>query len=264
MSSEKVKAATKVSWGKEADRRMLEVVPWVPDAWRVLVNEFPGRSSKEVYVRWREVHSEKQRRLAEERFGGTAWKYWTWEPEEEERLVSALKELQAWRRENEAKRLGSKKTVTTKETEKEAEKETEKEKENAKEQGEIPLHGGHWLCVAERVGNGRTYEACRQRFQLHLTPGARSGPWSEDELKQLHAAVKECGKLWLEVARRVGTRTRRQCALKWHEIRRKAEAKGLRAREDMKGKRVKAEEDSDMREAVQEVIETEKASEYDV
>ena len=80
--------------------------------------------------------------------------------------------------------------------------------------------GKHWLCVAERVGRGRTYESCRTRYQFKHMPGCNSGPWGEAELRRLEKGVKLFSNQWINVAAYVKTRNRRQCALKWLSINR--------------------------------------------
>lgn len=78
-------------------------------------------------------------------------------------------------------------------------------------------HGPDWETIG--LAMGRYGMSVRDRYRLLRGKGA-TGPWSEEEVNRLRAAVAEVRQLtgapsWLLVSERVGTRSAPQCILKW-------------------------------------------------
>lgn len=76
-------------------------------------------------------------------------------------------------------------------------------------------HPGEWAAIA-RCLKSRTAAQVRERWLSVLRPNTRRhGPWTEDEDRQLTAAVRRYGDQWAMIAQSVPNRTMWQCRRRW-------------------------------------------------
>ncbi|KAJ1949355.1 hypothetical protein EC988_004806 [Linderina pennispora] len=82
-----------------------------------------------------------------------------------------------------------------------------------------------WHSVAEKVG-GVTVSMCQTKYQAIRAKSAACGVarWTAEEVDRLDSAVRDTqGRInWQEIARTVGTKTTKQCYVKWYRCLRPA------------------------------------------
>lgn len=80
---------------------------------------------------------------------------------------------------------------------------------------------GKWRIISQQLfgqGSTRTSDQIGQRWRKVLRPEIRNqhkGKWTEEENEKLAALVREHGEDWEQVARLMGTRSRKQCKYRW-------------------------------------------------
>lgn len=84
----------------------------------------------------------------------------------------------------------------------------------------VAFNGTNWSRVAETVPT-KTDVQCRERWINVLSPDIKSGPWSEEEDKQLLDAVTEFGVgKWAKISKKMSGRTDNACWRRWKDINR--------------------------------------------
>lgn len=95
----------------------------------------------------------------------------------------------------------------------------------------VMSYGRAWEKIGKKMGSRASFD-CKDRWDNHLRFNEdselvkRLGEWSQDEVERLKVAVRAAEEemhqpaakglmLWSEVAEKVGTRNRQQCAAKW-------------------------------------------------
>ena len=86
-----------------------------------------------------------------------------------------------------------------------------------------------WIEVSNRVA-GRTAKQCRERWQNHLDPTLRTGPFTVEEDLLLERAVRELGTHWKEIALRIEGRSENACKNRWNSTSRRRGATAQRRR----------------------------------
>jgi hypothetical protein len=82
------------------------------------------------------------------------------------------------------------------------------------------VHGPQWELISKALG--RYNNSCRDRYR-YIRERFIKGPWQQDEIERLSAAVKERQRAsvdkrigaWAWIAEQVGTRSWHQCIAKW-------------------------------------------------
>jgi hypothetical protein len=177
------------NWKPEDDAALIEAVKKHGDNWVAVAALVPGRSNKQVSVRWREsldpaidqtsrTKINRIKRLREEEAkpprAPNSTPRRSWNPEEDAVLTEAVKQ-----------------------------------------------HGDNWVGVAKLVP-GRSNNQCSTRWHRHLSPTIKGtlplkkGKWTAEEDAKLTNAVTELGNNdWMQVATLVPGRTNIQCRSRW-------------------------------------------------
>lgn len=74
---------------------------------------------------------------------------------------------------------------------------------------------GHWSPIARALNEalnksestGRIGKQCRERWNHHLSPGLRKGPWTPEEEAMVVDAHKRFGNRWSDIARCISGRS---------------------------------------------------------
>lgn len=74
--------------------------------------------------------------------------------------------------------------------------------------------GKHWKSVAievsdvsPKISGGKTAKQCRERWQNHINPDIRTGPWTSSDEIQLFSLHNIFGNKWSEISKRLPGRT---------------------------------------------------------
>lgn len=72
----------------------------------------------------------------------------------------------------------------------------------------VQAHGGpfHWVAIAQTLGS-RNAKQCRERYHQNLKPTLNHEPITPEEGLQIERLVREIGKRWAEIARRLHGRS---------------------------------------------------------
>lgn len=73
----------------------------------------------------------------------------------------------------------------------------------------------NWDSVAQQFP-GRTARQCRERWLGYLSPAVRTGPWSEDEDRNLVAMVSQYGRSWSVIKRLFNGRSENDIKNRWY------------------------------------------------
>ncbi|KAI8056155.1 Homeodomain-like protein, partial [Syncephalis plumigaleata] len=79
----------------------------------------------------------------------------------------------------------------------------------------VAEYGFLWTTIARHMGS-RTPTQCRDRWRSSMTPGIKSGHWTEEEDELLRQGVKQYNRRWKMVASMIPGRTPRQCSARWN------------------------------------------------
>jgi hypothetical protein len=77
--------------------------------------------------------------------------------------------------------------------------------------------GCNWPAVAQELGTHRPAWLCFRRYQRQLKPDMKLKYWTEDDDRQLRAAVDKYGDDWQRVAFELEGRTGAQCLHRWRK-----------------------------------------------
>ena len=70
-------------------------------------------------------------------------------------------------------------------------------------------------AVALHVGSGRNSNQCINRWSKTINPAIKRGKWIAEEDEALRQAVAACGPIWKNVCKRMNGRTDAQCRERW-------------------------------------------------
>jgi hypothetical protein len=71
-----------------------------------------------------------------------------------------------------------------------------------------------WTEIASQF-QYRPPGTCAWRYHYSLDPSVQHGPWTQEELGKLFAAMEKYGRDWKRVAEHIQTRNRLQCSVMW-------------------------------------------------
>lgn len=71
--------------------------------------------------------------------------------------------------------------------------------EDAQLTAHVALRGENWKAVAQQM-NGRTVQACKQRWHQNLSPALRKGPWTSEEDAVLLAEYAKTPRAWTRIS----------------------------------------------------------------
>jgi hypothetical protein len=237
--------APRRNWKPEEDATLTEAVKKHGDNWVAVAALVPGRTNKQVSVRWREslspsidqtsrtkIKETVKEKAKPPRASTPSTPRRSWKPEEDAALIEAVKKhgdnwvgvaklvpgrtnnqcCSRWSRHLNPTIKGMALLKNCKWTAEEDMKLTE---------AVTQLGNTDWIQVAALVP-GRTNIQCRQRWVAYLVPindqttASNKGKWTEEETEKLVEAVKKHGcNNWIAAAALVPGRTSAQCRQRW-------------------------------------------------
>jgi hypothetical protein len=195
------------SWTPEEDAKLMKGVQKYGKDWVAVAALVPGRTNERCRHRW--VNSL-----------NTSRKMGKWTPEEDAKLIDAVKEhgnywpqvatlvpgrttAQCRYRWAGSLDLNSKRKMGKWTAE-----------EDAKLTSAVQKHGNYWVFVAMLVP-GRNNKDCRSRWVNSLNISRKMGKWTPEEDAKLTSAVTKYGKDWFAAAALVSGRNNKDCRSRW-------------------------------------------------